>query len=92
MKRRAFLRLLGIAPVVAAVPAIATTKPDNPKRLAAGGSVRSTRPMVMGEHPSEHPFTFERGELVVNPAHLRSRDGKMVIDMSGGVASIQIKV
>lgn len=92
MKRRAFLRMLGIAPVVAAVPAIATTRPDNPKRLAAGGSVGLSRPTVMGEHPSEYPFIFERGELVINPARLRSRDGKMVIDMSGGVASIQIKV
>lgn len=92
MKRRAFLRMLGIAPVVAAVPAISTTRPDNPKRLAAGGSVWPSRPTVMGEHPSEHPFIFERGELVINPARLRSRDGKMVIDMSGGVASIQIKV
>lgn len=92
MKRRAFLRMLGIAPVVAAAPAIAITKPNNPKRLAAGGSVGPSRPTVVGEHPSEHPFIFERGELVINPARLRSRDGKMVIDMSVDVASIQIKV
>lgn len=87
MKRRAFLRMLGVAPVVAAVPAVAVTKPDNPKRLAAGGSAVSSRSVMVGECP----FVFERGEFMVNATSLRSRNGKLVIDFGGGACEVRIK-
>lgn len=39
MKRRAFLRMIGLAPVAAALPAMALPRPDNVKETVKG-SVR----------------------------------------------------
>ncbi|KAB2730720.1 hypothetical protein [Brucella intermedia] len=83
MKRRAFLRMLGIAPVVAAVPAIAATKPDNPKRVAAGGSV--------GEFGPELLIGMDCGVSSVTVGSMVSRNGKLVINTVDNTCVLRIE-
>lgn len=51
MNRRRFLSFLGLAPVAAAVPAMALPRPENP--LATGGVVKGKVDYLVGETPGE---------------------------------------
>ena len=54
MNRRRFLSFLGLAPVAAAVPAMALPRPEKP--LATGGVVKGKVDYLVGEKPSESIF------------------------------------
>ncbi|WP_010660222.1 twin-arginine translocation signal domain-containing protein [Brucella anthropi] len=76
MKRRAFLKFLGLAPVAAAVPAMALPRPDSP--LAYGEAIKGVplydpRKDVSIEAWSEEitkPLIFKDGKFWVNPANI----------------------
>lgn len=76
MKRRAFLTMLGLAPVVAQ----ALPRPANPANLAKGGSVTKTK-YIVGEQSAEL-LRFSEYPLVVGK--IRSKDNKMVLHLSEG--------
>lgn len=82
MKRRAFLRMLGLAPVLAVTPSLALPKPDSPKRLAEGGYVGQSRPVMVGEAPPEQ-VEFQR---------MTSPDKRLVIASYGNEGFIKITV
>lgn len=82
MKRRAFLRMLGLAPIVAASSSLALPKPDNPKRLADGGVVGPSRPVRVGEAPPEQ-VEFQR---MISPSK------RLEINSGGQMATISIIV
>ena len=82
MKRRAFLRMLGLAPVLAATPSLALPKPDSPKRLADGGLVGPSRPFRVGEALSEQ-VEFQR---------MTSPDKRLAIVTRGNGGIIKITV
>lgn len=81
MKRRAFLTMLGLAPVVAQ----ALPRPANPVELAKGGPITKAKYLV-----GEKPFVFESGELymtnvctnTITAGILRSKDNKFSVDLS----------
>ena len=51
MKRRAFLRMLGLAPVVAASTSLALPKPDRPDEMVREGSVGELGPELIAPVP-----------------------------------------
>lgn len=67
MKRRTFLRMIGLAPVAAALPAMALPRPENVK-----DTVKSTVDMdyAMGSVELEKPLIFKDGHLQINLAHI----------------------
>lgn len=68
MKRRTFLRMLSLAPVAAAVPAIALPRPENVKE-----TVKSTVDMdySIGSVELEKPLIFKDRHFQINLAHIR---------------------
>ncbi len=86
MKRRAFLKFLGFAPVAAAVPAMALPRAENVKNIVTGeaGPEMVTNPEIT------KPLIFKDGKFWINPANIgtiktgtiRSADGKMVFDLT----------
>lgn len=92
MKRRAFLRMLGLAPVLAVTPSLALPKPDSPKRLASGGAVGMPQSRIVGEVPNGFPLTFENGRLTMQTSVTRPRDGKVTIVDRGDTAGFRISV
>lgn len=89
MKRRSFLRLLGLAPVVAAAPGLAMPRPESPKDIITGLSA-ATDPQFIGSEQVSHPIVYEGGQFYLNAGSIRSSNGKLVIDMHGGNCSIRI--
>lgn len=76
MKRRAFLTMLGLAPVVAQ----ALPRPANPAALAKGGPVVPAK-YVVGENPCELIIK----QSAIMPLHvIRSKDNKLIINLSEG--------
>jgi len=69
MKRRAFLKFLGLAPVAAAVPAMALPRPEKP--MATGGVVKGKVEYYVGETP---------GESILIDADM-SKPSRLVIDV-----------
>lgn len=69
MKRRTFLRMLSLAPVAAAVPAMALPRPEKP--LPTGGVVKGKVDYLVGETP---------GESILIDANL-SKPSQLVIDV-----------
>ncbi|WP_455296490.1 hypothetical protein [Brucella pituitosa] len=82
MKRRSFLRMLGLAPIVAASPSLALPKPDSPKRLAEGGLVNAGEPRLYGEAACQSA-AFDS---------IRSSDGRLMIASDGTHSTIKIHV
>ncbi|APY15825.1 twin-arginine translocation signal domain-containing protein [Brucella sp. 10RB9214] len=77
MKRRAFLKFLGVAPVAAAVPAMALPRAEKP--TGSDFNPEITQPLI-----------FHEGKLWINSANigtvtggtLRSHDGETVVDLA----------
>lgn len=83
MNRRRFLSFLGIAPVAAALPAMALPRPDNVKNIVTGeegpemiakGSFRMTA--SAGQHPADISMSVKDG--ATQP--LIFKDGKLWIN------------
>lgn len=86
MKRRAFLTLLGLAPVVAQ----ALPRPANPVTLAKGGPVTPTK-YIVGETGGEAimpPTSLALNQGTIIAGSLRSKNNKFVVDLSGGRITI----
>lgn len=68
MNRRRFLSFLSLAPVAAALPAMALPRPENVKE-----TVKSTVDMdySIGSVELEKPLIFKDGHLQINLAHIR---------------------
>lgn len=83
MKRRAFLKFLGLAPVAAAVPAMALPRAEKPTKIELSPEVTN-------------PLIFKDGRLWINQANIgsvtagifHSADGKTIFDMNASAISI----
>jgi hypothetical protein len=91
MKRRSFLRLLGLAPVVVAAPSLALPKPDNPKSSAGNAGLGEGEPGLAASG-SMRSFVFETGEVELEPVRWESRDGKLILHPIGGFMHLSMFV
>lgn len=82
MKRRAFLRMLGLAPVVAASTSLALPKPDRPDETVNGGSVGELGPELIAPAPARiGNITF---------TSIQSRKGAWSFDTQAGELRIAL--
>lgn len=68
MQRRAFLKFLGLAPVAAAVPAMALPRAGNVKNIVTG----EAGPELVINPEITKPLIFEDGKFWINQANIRS--------------------
>ncbi|ALJ98298.1 hypothetical protein BiPBO1_85 [Brucella phage BiPBO1] len=66
MNRRRFLSFLGLAPVAAAVPAMALARAENVKNIVTG----EAGPEMVINSESQKPLIFKDGKLWINPANV----------------------
>ncbi|MDH0126664.1 hypothetical protein N7376_22060 [Brucella intermedia GD04153] len=66
MNRRRFLSFLGLAPVAAAVPAMALPRAENVKNIVTG----EAGPELIINPEITKPLTFKGGKLWINPANI----------------------
>lgn len=82
MNRRSFLSFIGLAPVAAAVPAMALPRPENVKE-----TVKSTVDMdyALGSVELEKPLIFKDGNFQINLAHIKQITGGTIGNSTGTV-------
>ncbi len=79
MNRRKFLSFLGLAPVAAAVPAMALPRAEKP--LATGAVVKGKARLMVGESAPE--LVLPNANIgSVTAGLLRSDDGKVIFDLA----------
>ncbi len=72
MKRRTFLRMLGLAPASVALPAMALPRPENVNNIVTG----EAGPELVINSEITKPLIFKDGKLQINLAHIKQITGE----------------